>query len=302
MVYALCLVMLIRKPVSAQNTDSLRIYEGFLLSEVMIKEVQQGFDPQALIARMQQDTTFYKAFKSLRIHGYDMYNDIEVLDDNNDVVASLNSQTRQVREGNCRRMITLHETIKGNFLTRKKTYRYRTAALYAHLFFTEGKICGDNNIVGSSVNYKGTAHYEEQLRRLMFNPGQRIQGIPGIGNNVAIFEPEQRQRYRFYLKKEIGENDSVYIFTAIPKPEYEKDAVIRRLETRFRPGDWAIVSRRYQLRYHTLVYDFDVDMSVNIQSIGNDRVPYWVQYTGNWHVFTQKREKVRFTAIFSDFR
>ncbi len=301
MVYALSLVMLTGYPVFAQNTDSLQVYDGFLLSEVMIKEVQQGFNPSALIERMKQDTTFYKAFKSLRIHSYDMYNDIEVLNKNEDVVASLNSQTRQIYEKGCRRMQTLHETIKGDFLTRKKTYRYRTAELYAHLFFTQGKVCGGTNVVGQSVNYKGTAHYEEQLRRLMFNPGQRIQGIPGIGDNVAIFEYPTREHYRFYLKKEIGENDSVYIFTAMPKPEYEKEAIIRRLETRFRPTDWAIVSRHYQLHYRTLVYDFDVDMSVRIQSIGADRVPYWVQYTGNWHVFTQKREKVRFTAIFSDF-
>ncbi len=299
-----CLVVGILSSITlqAQQADSLKNYGGVLLSEVLIKEVQSQFDPSALIQRMQTDTTFYKAFKTLRLQGFDLYTDIEVLNDDDEITASYNSQSRQKREGRCRQMQTLHETVKGPFFNRKGNYRYRTAELYAHLFFTRGKVCGGHNIVGTNHAYTGTAKYEEQLRRLIFNPGQRIKGIPGMGQNVAIFEYPERDNYRFYLKKEIGENDSVYVFTAIPKPGYEKQAVFRRLETRFRPSDWAIIGRNYQLHYKTWVYDFDVSMSVRIRDIPGGAVPYWVNYQGNWHVFTQKREKIRFTAIFSDFR
>ncbi|MBU3677700.1 MAG: hypothetical protein FGM54_11060, partial [Chitinophagaceae bacterium] len=143
----------------AQQADSLKNYGGVLLSEVLIKELQSQFDPSALIQRMQTDTTFYKAFKTLRLQGFDLYTDIEVLNNTDEVTASYNSQTRQIRQGRCRQMQTLHETVKGPFFDWKGNYRYRTAELYAHLFFTRGKVCGGNNIVGTNQAYTGTAKY-----------------------------------------------------------------------------------------------------------------------------------------------
>ncbi len=283
------------------QTDSRdKIYKGLDLDEVMVREVKKGFDVHLFIDKIKKDTTFYKAFKSLRLLTYNMYNDIQVENKKGSVKASLNSITRQIRKNNCRLMVVKHEKVTGDFYTKKKDYNYYTARLYAHLFFTKGTICNDHNIVGNKV-YSGSQKYEEQLRILIFNPGQRIKGIPGIGDNVAIFETPTVNKYAFKLSKQDYNGEPCYVFSALPKKEFLKDVVINELKTWFRISDYAIVARNYSLSFRTLLYDFDVEMKVKLKKVANYLVPYEVNYNGNWHAITKPREIVKFVAIFTDF-
>lgn len=277
-----------------------KVYKGVALDEVMIREVKKGFDVQLFVNKIRQDTTFYKAFKSLRLLTYNMYNDIQVEDKKGRVKASLNSVTRQIRKNHCRTMTVKSEKVSGDFYTKKRAYNYYTARLYAHLFFTEGEICNENNIVGRKV-YSGSQKYEEQLRVLIFNPGQRIRGIPGIGDNVAIFEEPTAGKYGYKLSKQDYNGEACYVFTAAPKKEFQKDVVINELKTWLRTSDYAIVARNYSLSFRTLLYDFDVVMKVKLKTVKNFLVPYEVNYSGNWHAVTKPREIVKFVAIFTDF-
>jgi len=71
---------------------------------VTLKEVvvRNNLDAAAFILRVKEDTSFYKAFKNLRILTYTSLNDIRVLDKKNGIRASLNSRTRQHRrQGTC---------------------------------------------------------------------------------------------------------------------------------------------------------------------------------------------------------
>ena len=268
----------------------------------MIKAVQSGFDVSGFITKVKQDTTFYKAFKTLRLLSYTMYNDIQILDKKGNKKASLNSVTKQQVKHKCRTMIVQQEKVNGDFYTRKGDYNYYTAKLYAHLFFTKGTICNDNNTVGSSVKYKGTTKYEEQLRVLIFNPGQRVSGIPGIGDNVAIFEKPTIDKYQFRLYRESYLGDDCYVFKAKPKAESADDVVINELKTWIRVSDNAILARDYSLSYRTWIYDFDVVMKVKLKTFNGMLVPYEIQYQGNWHAVTKSREIGAFTAIFTDFQ
>ena len=232
---------------------------------------------------------------------YTMYNDIEIYNKKGDVKASLNSVTRQEVKNKCRTMSVKQEKVSGDFYTSKKDYNYYTAKLYAHLFFTKGSICNENNIVGKKVASKGTEKYEEQLRILIFNPGQRIHGIPGIGENVAIFEKPTIDKYEFRLYREPYLGDDCYVFKAKPKPSAMNDVVVNELKTWIRVSDNAILARDYSLSYKTWVYDFDVLMKVKLKPVKGQLVPYEINYKGNWHAVTQPREIGSFTAIFTDF-
>lgn len=286
--------------VKAQPERKDKIYKGLELDEVMIKEVRKGFDVKLFIDKIKADTTFYKAFKSLRLLTYNMYNDIQVEDKKGDTKASLNSVTRQVRKNKCRTMSVKSEKVTGDFYTQKGDYNYYTAKLYAHLFFTKGEICNENNVVGNKV-YSGSQKYEEQLRILIFNPGQRIRGIPGIGDNVAIFEEPTVNKYNFRLTKQDYNGEQCYVFTALPKKEHASGVVINELKTWLRTSDYAIVARNYSLSFRTLFYDFDVVMKVKLKTTSGYLVPYEVDYSGNWHALTKPREIVKFIAIFTDF-
>jgi hypothetical protein len=285
----------------AQTTTKDKVYQGVILDEVMIKSVQSGFDVSSFIEKVKKDTTFYKAFKTLRLMSYTMYNDISLFDKKGQVKSSYNSITHQEYKNGCRTMSVKQEKSTGDFYTRKKDYNYYTAKLYAHLFFTKGEICNENNIIGKRKDYKGTTKYEEQLRILIFNPGQRISGIPGIGDNVAIFEEPYLSKYDFRLSRELHLGEECYLFKAVPKSNFKNDVVINELKTWIRVSDQAIVARDYSLSYKMFVYDFDVKMHVKLKTVKNKLVPYEINYAGNWHAITQPRENGTFVAIFTDF-
>ncbi|MEO6135046.1 MAG: hypothetical protein ABIP35_07830, partial [Ginsengibacter sp.] len=87
----------------AQKKDTTILVDGnyVSLSEIVLNN---KLDVPSFIDRVKNDTTFYKAFKNLRILGYTSINDIRMLDKKGNVQASLQSKIRQYRTGNCRKM------------------------------------------------------------------------------------------------------------------------------------------------------------------------------------------------------
>ena len=136
------LLLLMAGPVYAQDSTIALDNQAFTLSEVVVRN---NFDYKAVLATIKQDTTFYKAFRNLRIIGFSSYNSIQMLGKDGAVKASLNSKTRQNHIGNCRTMDVLEEQTTGDFYSATGKYNYLTPELYASLFFTKGKICGENN-------------------------------------------------------------------------------------------------------------------------------------------------------------
>jgi hypothetical protein len=178
----------------SQDTTIIDNNRVVTLPEVFIRD---KFDYKKLIQQIKEDTTFYKAFRNLRVLGYTSFNDIKLLDKKDNIKASLNSKTRQVRANNCRTTEVLEETTTGDFYTSKHQYNYLTAELYAGLFFSKGKVCGENNIVtGKSLdasNKSGMEKHKEQLKMLFFNPGKKIPGIPFIGNKLDLYDEKAQK-------------------------------------------------------------------------------------------------------------
>lgn len=294
------LIIVIGLSLQAGAQDTSRFTFPIELDEVVIQD--KGFDIQSFIRRVKNDTTFYKAFRSLRVTSYSATNDIKVYDKKGKVKASLYSKTRQTASKGCRSMQTLEEKVTGDFYKRNKQYRYYTAELYAYLFFTQGTVCGENDIVAGYLNQRGKGQIEKskgQLKQLIFNPGAKIKGIPGMGDKAAIFEPDQAKRYDFKVYPETYDGVECYVFRAVPKKGQEGKVVYDELTTWFRKSDYSIVARDYSLSFKTLAYDFKVRMKVRTQQFGKKLLPTRIDYDGNWHVFTQDRERVKFTAVFS---
>jgi len=272
------------------------------MDDVVVSATRKGWDLQGFIRRVKTDTTFYKAFRSLHLVSYNAVNDIKVYDKGGKVKASLYSKTKQTATNGCRTMQVLEEKTTGDFYNRRRQYNYYTAELYAYLFFTVGKVCGEDNTVAGMLNVKGKGQMEKskaQLKQLMFNPGGHIKGVPFMGDKAAIFEPDVAKRYDFKLTSEEYAGQACYVFRAVPKKGQEKNVVYNDFATWFRKSDYAIVARDYSLSYNTAVYDFDVNMKVKLEQKGKYLLPMRIDYDGNWYVFTKGRERVKFTAIFS---
>jgi len=294
--------------IAAQSEDSLdneRLAKMVSLSEVVIRT---DLNVARFIDQVKNDTTFYKAFRNLHLLNFTSWNDIRIKNKDGDIKASLQSKTRQTRDKGCRTMEVLEEKTTGNYYHDDGTCKYNTSELYAGLFFTQGRICGENNIVkGIDFNpkgHKGIEKNKEQLKMLFFNPGKRIPGIPFIGDKINIFEPEHAQYYDFSIDYGDYEGESCYIFSIKAKSGLGSDRnniVIDNMITWFSTKTMEVMARNYDMSYDAGVYDFDVHMEVQMTRIGNYLVPKLLRYIGNWDVIFKKRERGFFTATLFDF-
>ena len=288
------------------STDNERLARMVSLSEVIIRS---DLNIARFISQVKTDTSFYKAFRSLHMVGYTSYNDIRIRDKKGKIKASLNSKTRQVRAGGCRTMEVLEEKTTGDFREKDGSFNYYPGQLYAGLFFTTGRICGENNIVrGVEFNPRSESGIEkrkEQLKMLFFNPGKKIPGIPFIGDKIDIFDPERASLYDFAIDFDDVNGESCYKFSIRSKPGLsgnEKNSiVIDSMITWFSTRTMEVMARVYDMSYDAGVYDFVVHMEVEMSRVGSYLVPRTLRYIGNWDVVFKKRERGFFTATLFDF-
>jgi len=282
-----------------QQPDTSRFSQAVSL-DVFV--VSSGFDVQAFIRRVRADTTFYKAFKSMRLVPCTMSNDIKVLDKHGYTTASLESKTKQKITAGCRTTEVLEQKVTGDFYKRNGDYNYYTAKLYAYLFFADKPQCNENDIVAGALDARGEGQLEKskyELKQLMFNPGGKVNGVPFMGAHASIFDMPEAAKYEFSIRRDTAYATPCFLLTIKPKAGREHDVVYNEMNTWFRTTDYSILARDYSLSYHTLVYDFDVRMRVLLRQAGAKLFPSFISYYGNWQVLTKKRERVKFTTNIS---
>lgn len=300
----LLLLLIPCMPSLAQDTAYKFQGMTITLDEVVVNAKRIGFDVNGFIQRVKEDTTFYHAFRNLRVVGFSADNDIRVTDKKGGkTIASLKSHTRQLINGKCRSMEVIDEKTTGDFYTKKGDYNYYTAELYANLFFTKGTVCegGDGNSAKGSL-----ARHKSQLKQLIFNPGKPIGGVPVVGNKVAIFDRDLMKYYDFSITSQTNNGTDCYVFSATMRKGLSSidraEVVIDELVTYFNKETWEIVGRRYSLSYKTMVFDFKVSMNVQMTKVGELLLPALITYNGTWNVPFKKRETADFTARFSEFK
>ncbi|MFN9109092.1 MAG: hypothetical protein ACK5XN_03295, partial [Bacteroidota bacterium] len=218
---------------------------------IQLKEivVRQGMDVPSFLGRLKDDTSFYKSFKYLRTLNFKSINDIRMLDKKGKLKASLNSTTAQSIQSGCRSMQVLEEKTTGDFYDDYKDYNYYTAALYASLFFTKGKVCGETDIVGDAAfnvrHKKGMERHKEQLKMLFFNPGVPIPGIPFMGEKIDLFDPDVTKRYNMFVDYETYQGESAFLLHIVKKEGLnyfqKKKVVIDEMKTWFAQSDLAVL-------------------------------------------------------------
>ncbi|MGZ5134296.1 MAG: hypothetical protein ACXWCG_04070 [Flavitalea sp.] len=300
-------ILILCNAIYAQTDSNVTVNRKIItLKEVVVRS---NLNVPAFIDRVREDTTFYKAFRNLKILGYTALNDIRMFNKKGNLKASLNSKTWQVVKNNCRWMETLEQKVTGDIFDKKGDLNYYTAEMYAGLFFAADTICGETNIVkGIAFDTKGKsgmAKHKEQLKMLFFNPGKRIPGLPFIGNKIALFDEDVAELYDFVIDMESFNGDLCYLFRIVPRSDLtgsEKDKiVINEMTTWFNTSNLDIVARNYDLSYKAGLYDFDVHMEVEMVKFQDLLVPKVLRYNGTWDVVLKKREQGAFTATLFDF-
>lgn len=277
------------------------------LPNVVIDEViitQHKLDVPSFIRYIKTDTSFYKAFKNIRFETFNVIENFTAYNaKGNKAIATQYLEAKQIYRGGCRSMNILEEKTTGNFYDKKKAYNYYTAEMFASLFHTKGKVCNESrgierNLDNATSGKSGLEKRKAQLKQLIFNPGSRVDDIPFFGKKSSIFTDNMIDKHQYKISDETKNGESCYKFDATPLPQYKKDVVINKITTWFRKSDYSIVSRTYNLSYHGMGYDFDVVMMVDLANINGTLLPKYINYNGNWHITTQGRERVRFSANF----
>ena len=291
----------------SQEKDTLLSVGGreVTLTPVVIRK---GTNVPGFIKRVEQDSTFYKAFKNLRILNYSSINDVRMFDKKGRVESSLYSKTRQWADNGCRVTNVLEEKVTGNYFDKTGTPNYYTGELYASLFFSKDTVCGQTNVIGdierSIRGKKGIDKRKEQLKMLFFNPGKDIQGIPLMGNKVQVFDTRRSDLYDFIVDIQEYKGKTAYVFTLKVKDDlsfFKKDeVVIDEMTTWFDYETFEVIERDYKMTYNAGVYRFDVNMHVEIDKIGGMLYPKLIRYDGSWGVLIKGSERGLFTATLYD--
>lgn len=275
------------------------------LSPVVIRS---GTNVPGFIKRVENDTTFYKAFKNLRVLNYSSINDVRMFDRKGKVEASLFSKTRQWASRSCRVTKVMEEKTTGDFYTDRGDYNYYTAELYSSLFFSKDTVCGQTNVI-RDINLtlkgkKGLDKHKEQLKMLFFNPGKDIPGIPLMGDKVKVFDKSHSDLYDFSIDIQDYKGKPAYLFVLKIKEGlafYKKDdVVIDEMTTWFNYDTFEVMARNYSMSYNAGVYKFNVSMQVEIGKMGKYLYPKVIRYDGNWGVLIKGKERGLFTATIYD--
>jgi hypothetical protein len=298
-----CFCLLLSPNMVAQQKKDTVGKKIITLSEVV---VGKQLDVDVFINRIKNDTSFYKAFKNLHVLGFSAINDIRMLDKGGITKASFFSKTKQLYTGTCRKMETLEEQSSGDYYDSDHQLNYYTSQMYASLFFTKDSICNEDNIVSGTVftttDKSGMEKHKEQLKILFFNPGRKINGLPFMSSKTAIYDDDLAAHYDMGIDMDQYNNISCYVFKQKVKPGMEGGIVVDEMTTWLDDRTYEVVARKYALSYDAGVYDFTVQMEVEMAHFGNLLVPSLIRYNGNWKAIFKKRERGVFTATLFDFK
>jgi hypothetical protein len=277
------------------------------LDSLVVTATRKGFDVTDFIKMVQEDESFYQAFRNIRTMTYRSDNDLKMFSKKGKEKASLENTILQISDGRCRTMETINPLITGKYYKRKKKIRYYTAKLHDRLFFTYGKICESERIedqegYNDSQNLTGMSKHINELKKLIFYPGQKAD-IPFIGKKTAIFEEKMAKYYDFSISSNTYKSTTdCYVFLAKVKDGTKQDeTVIKYMETFFDKKTFQVIARNYHLAHRGTMFDFDVKMDISLKTIGEKYVPELIAYDGQWNVPFHKPEISKFNISFYDF-
>ena len=302
------LIITITFLVSIKETVFGQSYMDTTQLEAIAITQKKGFDAEDFIRMTKTDTSFYRAFKNLRMFPHSSDNQVQVFDKKWEEKAKLNRLAKHYSNGELGWIETVKETTDGRVYRKNGEHKYFTAEMYDKVFFPKGKF-DVNNTVGepySQENMKGLSkkeQYYEKLKTFMFSPGTGVEGVPLIGKKLDIFSDKMRPFYDFKVEKTFFK-DTVpcYKFSCIKKESIsESKVVITKLITYYDRRTMNVIARTYALKDQTAMFSFDIKMFIELDFKFNEYLPKKIKYNGEWDVVFKKGERIKFEMLCKDY-
>lgn len=295
--------LLYNPPVFSQN-----VYDTALVDTVALK-YRKGFVVDDFIQMTKVDTSFYRAFKNLRMYPHTSNNIIEIFDKEWSEVGKINRYANHYSNGSSGWITISNEKTEGKIYKKNGTHKYFTAEMYDRIFFKKGEFPVDNTVETyySQESLKGLStkdKYYEKLKTFMFSPGTKIKGVPFIGKKLDIFSDKMSRHYDFTIEKTFFKDTiPCYKFSCKKKPDVpEKKVTITRLVTFYDRRTMNIIARTYALKDITPMFSFDMKMFIELNYDFGEYLPVTIKYNGEWDVPFKKGERIKFEMKCSEYR
>jgi hypothetical protein len=276
------------------------------LSEVVISARAQGFDVDAFVRQVREDTTFHKAFLNTRYYPNHLRSALRVHNKGEKETASLFRSGRLKRSGPMA-VLALDSVVEsGKLRDRKGQFRFLTVEMYDDVFFPKGTFAANNTVALRKLEVeRGNRFdkYKSELKKFMFDPGTEIASVPFIGDKLALFSPEMAPLYDFRIWSDTRDGVACWVFSAEAKPEFRDGrTVIKTMDTWFDQVSGAVMARNYRIASSSVILDFDITIKVRNTLVGDVLVPVRVDYDGDWDIPFKSREIVRFWLEYADWQ
>jgi hypothetical protein len=285
------------------NPDTIKTIE----LDSTVKITAQKFGIETFINAIITDETFYQSFRNMKKYTFIAENRIYTYDKKNQVEGKVYRKIKHNNDGPYK-MEYLAKEDAGKLYKKNGKFQLYTVEMFDYIFMnpynsdlvTEGPMTTGAKGKGANESYK------DKLKTLIFTPGRPIKGLPFIGDKTQIFTANMRQYYDYsYDSGTYLDSIPVYRFKVAVKKDLSngtKDGLmIKTLTTIFDKRNFAILGRYVDMKYSNMLFDFDVQMNIEMSYFGGEKLPTKITYQGNWDYPLKKEERASFLIVHKDY-
>lgn len=277
-----------------------QIVKSVVLDSVMVQAVKRGFDVGDFIEMVKSDTSFLRGFRNLRNAPHEVKGFMTIYGKKKKISGTRYQLALQVSDGQRRWMEMQEEKVTGKFYNRKDEPGAYTAELFDDIFFYTDTlpVLPSSMSISAATNTNNSGNISK-LKKLVFNPGAEVEGVPLIGKRMAIFDDEMTRYYDYAIATaNFKDSVSCYVFSCVVKPGAGDYPVLKSLMTWFDRKTFNIVYREYRYQHRGVLFDFDVTMKITMGYEKDKLIPKQILYSGFWDVPMKKQETVDFELGF----
>ncbi len=284
------------------NPDSVKT----ITLDSTVNIVAQKLSVETFIRAITTDTSFYASFRKMKKYSFIAENRIYTYDKKNKVNGRIYRKIQHFNTGP-QKMKYLVKQDTGKLFKRNGKYQLYTLEMFDYIFmnaYQSGFVA--NAPAADGKGGTSNAGYKDKLKTLIFNPGRPVKGIPFIGSKTEIFTANMRQYYDYAFQSGTYlDSIPVYRFRVSMKKDlsnWTKDGLmIKELVTIFDKRDFEILGRYVDMKYSNMLFDFDVQMNIEMGYFGEDKLPTKITYQGNWNIPFKKEERASFLILHKDY-
>ena len=259
---------------------------------------------QDFIDAVMTDTSFYKAFQNMKGYSFTAENRIFSYDKKNKVNGRIYRKILHNNQAGAHKVEYITKLDSGNVLKKSGKYQLYTVEMFDYIFMNAYNADFVKTASTSAANKGKNEGYKAKLKTLVFTPGRKVSGLPFISSKTEIFGPEMRQYYNYeFARGKYLDSIPVYRFKVIRKPSTsEDDVMIQEMTTIFDMNNFQILGRYIDMKYSNMLFDFNVQMNIELNKFDGELLPIKITYQGNWDIPFHKEERASFLIVHKDYK